>query len=204
MIDLLEMLHKGEISPEKAYCLQDELLEKVDRGEVDPHWWPALGLSNHEVTALAYGADFEDLVKLRYEGWPTICPYCHLPLDYRLYKWLFSLSDDGSPQLEHLVCPSKDLDGKRTLMFEPWVSLDQNLGQLGSEGRIIVRDEGLPKIGRVTVELKPLPEFRLDCYCVIAKVHGTLVHTAFFSNQNDAIEGADMAKLLVQVLRSDQ
>lgn len=88
-------------------------------------------------------------------------------------------------------------------MFEQWLSLTQNLGLPGSEGGVIVRDDELPSTARVTIERKTRPESGLDYYCVTIGVYGALVHTAFFSNRDDATEGADIAKLLVQTLRDD-
>jgi hypothetical protein len=89
-------------------------------------------------------------------------------------------------------------------MFERWISLTQNLGLPGSEGGVIVRDDELPSTARVTIERKTRPESGLDYYCVTIGVYGALVHTAFFSSRDDAAEGADVAKLLVQALSNNR
>jgi hypothetical protein len=89
-------------------------------------------------------------------------------------------------------------------MFELWTSLMQNIGQSGSEGGKIVRDDELPEVGRVTVEQKTRSEPELDYYCVTIGVYGLLVHTAFFNRWDDAVEAADLARLLIQTLRQPQ
>jgi hypothetical protein len=86
------------------------------------------------------------------------------------------------------------------MMFEKWLSLTQNLGQEGSEGGTIVHDEELPEIGRVTIERKTNLRTSSDYFGVTIGVYGTLVHTAFFSSLEDALEGMKLAKILVQVL----
>jgi hypothetical protein len=109
-MDILELIYNEKISLKEAYRLCDEMIEEVHRGERDPHWWPVLGLSDYEATAFAHGASLENLVKLRYEGWPTICSRCRLPLDYTLYGWLFDGSDDDTLRLKHIVCPKGSHD----------------------------------------------------------------------------------------------
>jgi hypothetical protein len=85
-------------------------------------------------------------------------------------------------------------------MFERWLSLTQNLGQEGSEGGTIVHDEELPEIGRVAIERKTNLKTGSDYFGVTIGVYGTLVHTAFFSSLEDALEGMNIAKILIQVL----
>ncbi len=85
-------------------------------------------------------------------------------------------------------------------MFEKWLSLTQHLGQEGSEGGIIVHDDELPGIGRVTIERETNLKTGLDYFGVTTGVYGMLVHTAFFSSLEDALEGMQIAKLLIQVL----
>ncbi len=85
-------------------------------------------------------------------------------------------------------------------MFEKWLSLTQHLGQEGSEKGTIVHDDELPGIGRVTIERKTNLKTGLDYFGVTIGVYGTLVHTAFFSSLEDALEGMKIAKILIQVL----
>ncbi len=85
-------------------------------------------------------------------------------------------------------------------MFERWLSLIQNLGQEGSEGGTIVHDDELPGIGRVTIERKTNLETGSDYFGVTIGVYGALVHTAIFSSLEDALEGMNIAKILIQVL----
>jgi hypothetical protein len=87
-------------------------------------------------------------------------------------------------------------------MFEKWTPLTQNLEQVGPEGGVIIHDDELPGVGRVTIERKTGQTAGLDHFPVTIGVCGSLVHTAFFSNQNDAQEAAEMAKLLIQVLQN--
>ncbi len=83
-------------------------------------------------------------------------------------------------------------------MFEKWLSLTQHLGQEGSEGGTIVNDDELPGISRVTIERKTNLETGSNYFGVTIGLYGTLAHTAFFSSLEDALEGAKIAKLLIQ------
>lgn len=85
MIDLLALLHLNEISLDEAYDMLDNTIDQVHSGEIDPEWWNELQLSKYEVTARVQGASLMNLVRLRYNGWPTICNRCGLALDYRVF-----------------------------------------------------------------------------------------------------------------------
>lgn len=106
-MDLLARLHSGELSLEEARNIFNEQIAKFHRGESTLDWREAFELSNYEATAYAHGATFSDLVKLRYEGWPTTCSRCGRPIDYKQYGWLFVHSEDGIPRLRHVVCPTR-------------------------------------------------------------------------------------------------
>lgn len=84
--------------------------------------------------------------------------------------------------------------------FEYWDSLTQNLDKEGSEGGVIVRDDELPSTARVTIERKTRPNSDSSYFAVTIGVYDLLVHTAFFGSLDDAVEGADLAKLLIQVI----
>jgi hypothetical protein len=105
VIDLLALIYRGEIELEQAERIFDDELDKIHCGEAPPDWRKTLGFSNEEATAYAHGADLEDLVKLRYEGWPKVCSRCKRPLNHRVDNWLFIPSDDGIVRLKHVSCP---------------------------------------------------------------------------------------------------
>ena len=106
MIDLLALIHTGEISREEAERIFDETIEAIHCGISPSQWWETLGLSQYEATAYAHGGTLEDLMRLRYEGWPTSCSRCHLPIDHRLGRWWFEHSDDGVLRFTHIECPT--------------------------------------------------------------------------------------------------
>lgn len=112
-MDLLKLVYTGALSEEQAQDIFDEQIRKHDRGETMEDWTRAFELSNHESTAYAHGATFQDLAKVRHEGWPITCSRCHCPIDYRAYGWRFVHSEDGVPRLVHLVCPSAPCDSSR-------------------------------------------------------------------------------------------
>ena len=105
MMDLLALIHYGEISLAKAERIFDETIEAVHQGVSLPAWWDRLGLSPYEATAHAQGAGLETLVRLRYSGWPSRCCRCHVPLDYRLFGWWIERGDDGAPCIRHIEYP---------------------------------------------------------------------------------------------------
>jgi len=104
-MNLLALLHHGEISVDEAYAIFDGLIAAIHRGESPPEWPVTLGLSNYEASAYLHGASLVDLMKVRYDGWPTSCARCLLPLDYRLYGWWFVHCEDEVPRLQHIECP---------------------------------------------------------------------------------------------------
>src|SRR4051794_11702713 len=104
-MNLIALLYNGEISVEEAERIFDETIQQIHKGELIPDWREILEMNNYEASAYLHGATFTDLVKLRYEGWPTVCCRCGLALDFRLYGWWFEHSEDGVPRLRHVTCP---------------------------------------------------------------------------------------------------
>jgi hypothetical protein len=104
--NLLELINLHEVSPEEAEELVDRTVDECnERGIDDPPWWRLLGLSDWEATAYADGARPTEIARLRYDGWPTECGYCHRPLDYHEYGWrFFSQGGLGRGVLIHLDC----------------------------------------------------------------------------------------------------
>ncbi len=106
MIDLLALLRHGEVALGEAEHTIDAAIDALHRGEGSPAWATTLGLSDHEAKACIDGAALGALVMLRYDGWPTHCGRCGLPLDYRRYGWFYQGEDDeGKPRLRHITCP---------------------------------------------------------------------------------------------------
>jgi hypothetical protein len=85
-------------------------------------------------------------------------------------------------------------------MFEKWVSLERNLGKIGSEGGVIKLDDELPNLARITIEQKRSEAPPGDHYAITVGVYNMLVHTVFFKKWEDAIECADAMKLVIQTL----
>ena len=104
-MNLLALLHFGEMSFDEANRIFDDVIEKIHTGDMPEHWADFLGFSHAESTAYLRGATLQALVKLRYEGWPDACSRCGLPVDYPQYNWWFARSDDSAPRLHHIECP---------------------------------------------------------------------------------------------------
>lgn len=88
-------------------------------------------------------------------------------------------------------------------MVEKWISLDKNLGTVGSEGGVIQLDDELLNIARITIEQKRSKEPPGDHYAITIGIYTTLVHTVFFRRWEDAIECVDAMKLIIQTLLND-
>jgi hypothetical protein len=68
-------------------------------------WGAKLGLTPFETSAYSQGAGMGDLLKLRYEAWPTSCIRCGQPIDYQKLRWWLVRDQDGRPALRHVECP---------------------------------------------------------------------------------------------------
>jgi hypothetical protein len=106
MIDLLAMIHDGQVSLDKAIDLFLQHNENFHRGITKTQWPEEFNLSKYEASAYLQGATIEDLVHLRYEGWPSICCNCSQPIDYKSFGWMVKHSPDGKLCLEHIKCPT--------------------------------------------------------------------------------------------------
>ena len=100
-MDLLALIHNGEISPDEA----QRNLQMPPSRAYTMEKLPLTGginlqdLTNYEATALLHGARSGDLHYLRYNGGPTSCCNCGQPLDYRLYGWWVVPQGNDIPQL---------------------------------------------------------------------------------------------------------
>ncbi len=94
MIDLLAQLYEGKIDLDHAY----------DILEGNRKWISDLGFSEFESRASLHAAGLDDLVIFRYQGWPTTCANCQLPLDYKVDYWWFTPDKDEKPCLVHIHC----------------------------------------------------------------------------------------------------
>jgi hypothetical protein len=103
MIDLLLLLHDGLISSDEAYPLLEKAVDDYHRGIISTAWPEATGIDEYEASAKLQGATLEELVKLRYEGWPNTCCRCHQLIDYKSYGWMIR-HIQGNLCLEHLEC----------------------------------------------------------------------------------------------------
>ncbi len=104
MIDLIQKIHLGEINPKKARTIFDLYIRDFHKGKTTLPWECEFSFSKYEATAYLHGATFQDLVYVRYVGWPTICDVCKKPINYREYGWKFRHRDKESPCLVHIEC----------------------------------------------------------------------------------------------------
>ena len=70
--DILEEVYKGLIAVDEAHDIFDEILASDETDSV----FDLLGFSLTESSAYCHGADFDDVAKWRYEGWPDSCAVC--------------------------------------------------------------------------------------------------------------------------------
>jgi hypothetical protein len=103
--DILALLHDGQMTQQQAEAEFDALLQQQTGGSSG--WSAKLGFSQPEATAFSQGASMADLVRFRYEGWPTQCTACGQSLDYWDLRWWFARNDSGAPALRHIQCPPK-------------------------------------------------------------------------------------------------
>ncbi len=78
-----------------------------------------------------------------------------------------------------------------------WLAFDHGatLGKRGSEGGVILTDEEYPSGARITLERDgTIAPFSITC-----GIYGTLVHTRFFSRQDEA--RAEFAAMKVELAR---
>ncbi|CAM2152576.1 hypothetical protein [Paraburkholderia tropica] len=101
MRDLLNELIEGKITNEQAEDICSEELADTT-ATVPVH--EALGMSNPEWTALAHGAEFQDIANWRAHGWPKQCFICGHSINVEQFGWL-AREHDGRMQLRHVVCP---------------------------------------------------------------------------------------------------
>ncbi len=104
-LDLLQLLHTATISYEEAEAIFDNAVGRFHAGEIETPWPEELGLSEHEATAYLHEATLADLVRLRYDGWPTKCCKCGQEIDYRNYSWWLTHAEGGDICLQHIKCP---------------------------------------------------------------------------------------------------
>ncbi|HEX7958144.1 MAG TPA: hypothetical protein VF508_14445 [Pyrinomonadaceae bacterium] len=79
-----------------------------------------------------------------------------------------------------------------------WYQFDEgrSIGQTGSEGGIILRDEEHPYGSRITLERGGYRPFSITC-----GIYGWMVHTRFFSDEAEAQSAFEKMKLgLVNIL----
>jgi hypothetical protein len=106
MIDILALIQGRQLSPEEAIDIFLQHNEDFHNGKTKTQWYEEFNLSKYEASAKLQGATFEDLVHLRYEGWPSICCNCSQPIDYKSFGWMIRHSQDGKLCLEHINCSS--------------------------------------------------------------------------------------------------
>lgn len=103
MIDLLDEINTGNLSYEHAQQLLDDA---VDATSFDRPWNEEVGFSKDETAAYMHGASLEDLVTVRYRGWPSHCFRCGQTIDRTRGGWMFHHRERGGPELSHVVCPN--------------------------------------------------------------------------------------------------
>ncbi len=115
-IDLIGEFHKGTYSLEEAETLLHSFQEAWRNRRI-PHWSDAVGLSSREATAYLHGACIEDLVRLRFEGWPEVCFVCGRPVDYENSAWRFFPGEELDKEgvfvmhLDHVPMAPDDEEG---------------------------------------------------------------------------------------------
>jgi hypothetical protein len=102
--DLLARVDLGDLSVEEAADALEEYIDAVHRGEADPDWPTALGLSEVEATAYLHGADVPLLLRLR-QGTSVECARCGDAVDLRGSEWTVDTGISG-PAVVHIQCPS--------------------------------------------------------------------------------------------------
>jgi hypothetical protein len=105
-MDVLALIHYGEITPQEAEHIFDDVIAQIHHGAIPPEWESYFCMSRYEATARLHGASFAQIATCRYDGWPTECCNCGMPLDYRLFGWWFMRDSDDASRLRHITCPA--------------------------------------------------------------------------------------------------
>lgn len=99
--DVLKELIDGKITNEQADDICSHELANTT-STIPVH--EASGMSTLEWTALAHGADFQDIANWRAHGWPKQCFIWGQPITVEKFGW-FTRVHEGRMQLRHIVCP---------------------------------------------------------------------------------------------------
>ena len=75
-----------------------------------------------------------------------------------------------------------------------WITLEEEIGKRGSEGGVILRDEEYDQSCRTTLERCP------KYYAVTCGVYGSMVHTAFFGENEYETRYEEMKRDLQQFI----
>ena len=124
MIDLLKLIYEGKISINEAYAVRDGNTSSIHYGDANIlSWLAAFGLSEDELKFTG----LEEMVRVRYEGWPKTCAQCHLQLDYKTERWSDQSGPEGEMCLIHGSCWEEWV--KRS-----WMSAVDALARVGIHG----------------------------------------------------------------------
>ncbi len=105
--DVLLMVHQDELGMQAAETEVELLFLSQPTGAHGFTWGAKLGLAPFEAAGYSQGARVSDLVKLRYEGWPSACIKCGQPLEHLQLQWWFVRDQQGLPGLRHIECPPR-------------------------------------------------------------------------------------------------
>lgn len=99
--DLLQEVYQRELDEEEADEALSRVLDSDGAGDVKHIFL----LSDIEWTAKVQGADWGDVARWRYKGWPKKCPKCGADLNVRQFGWRVLYIDDAA-FLAHIRCPN--------------------------------------------------------------------------------------------------
>lgn len=103
--DLLARVARGDLTVDQATAELEAYIDAGHRGDADPDWPRALGLSEAEATAYLHGADLSLMLDLRRAGPTVTCSRCGVLISLGEGSWTVQLEPAGQ-RVVHIECPT--------------------------------------------------------------------------------------------------
>jgi hypothetical protein len=112
-LNILKDLYQGRISRDKAYDIQDQVIDDFESGKIKGeivdeertlNIGSYLGLTRIEWAAHLHGVSYDIVAKWRYEGWPNSCSECGKEIIPENFGWWAGVDEEDNGFLTHIKC----------------------------------------------------------------------------------------------------
>lgn len=83
-------------------------------------------------------------------------------------------------------------------MLNKWVNKHMNKERLGPDGGIVLLDDELPRVCRITIEKKT--KVNNNYFAVTVVIYDRFLDTSYYNDLDDAMEALKTIKLLVETI----